>query len=182
MTEEQSKFNDACINGEMDIIDSMLEAGFDVNYCYNGVTPLQAACCQDSLGGFYIIDVVTKLITNGADVNMNNNGLDALSHCLSIIPFQRHVAQLLLDCSKLGVDRLDWCGKSYLFYAKTVEACKFLIDNGIKINNVDNFDKTVLDYYSSAGFDYYRVDFEYSNIAEMSDYLISMGAKKYSEM
>ena len=90
-----------------------------------------------------------------------------MDFCLFTNPFQQDVAQLLLDCSKLGINRLDSRGRNYFHYANTLEACKFLINNGTEINNVDNDGTTALD-----------VEFN----PEVYNYLISVGAKKASEL
>lgn len=169
MTEVQrKKFTDACFNGQMDVIESMLKDGFDVNYFRNGDTPLQRACTQTKP---WVVDVVTKLITHGAVVDADTNehctGWTSLNFCLISQPFQRHVAQLLLDCSKLGVNHLDILCKTYLWYANTLEACKFLVDNGIEVNVVDKFGHTALDD---------------KNVLEICSYLISVGAKEASEL
>lgn len=84
--------------------------------------------------------------------------------------FQEHVSQLLLDCSKLGVNRLDLKGKNYFHYTTTIAACKFLIDNGTDVNSVDFDGCTILD----------RRDLE--NEPRIYNYLISVGAKKASEL
>lgn len=48
------------------------------------------------------MDVIAKLLIHGVDVNMMDKfGWSAMECALSAIPFQPHVAQLLLDCSKM---------------------------------------------------------------------------------
>ena len=173
LEELRERFMDACVDGEMDIIDSMLVDRFNVNFHYDhfGTTPLQQAC---SGTGPWVIDVVTKLIEHGADVDMVDiNDETALDVCLCKVPFQEHVAQLLLDCSKLGVNRMFVNNNNYLFCANSVETIKFLVKNGIDINNVVTYDDK-----SSTKLD----DLYDSQRIDCIDYLISIGGKRYSEL
>ena len=164
MEKQQCLFNEACENGDMDIIDSILAKGFDVNFSYNGVHPLEAAMQSNS----WTIDLLTKLIIHGANVDLDNYlGWNAMDHCLYSTSFQPHIASLLLDCSKLGINRLDNQGRSYLWTAATVEACKFLIDNGIDINHDSNDNLTCLDIIEEP---------------KITNYLRSQGAKIYAEL
>lgn len=181
MTESQSdeleelreRFMVACIDGEMDVIDSMLADGFNVNFHYECLseTPLQYACSGTDP---WVIDVVTKLIEHGADVDlMDITEETALDVCLCKVPFQEHVAQLLLDCSKLGINRMFVNNNNYLFYANSVETIKFLVKNGIDINNV-----VTLEGESSTKLD----DLYDSQRIDCIDYLISIGGKRYNEL
>jgi ankyrin repeat protein len=112
--------------------------------------------------------VVTKLITHGADVDLENkDGNNSIDYVLSANPFQPHVAQLMLDCSKKGINRLDADHTNYIWAANTLEAIKFLVKNGIDVNNVwTELESTCLDVA----------------YPEEEDYLRSVGAKLYSEL
>jgi len=59
----------ACSHGQMDVIDSLLNSGVDVNVPNNDLFPLQHACKTQAS---CILDVVTKLVTHGADVDLEN--------------------------------------------------------------------------------------------------------------
>jgi len=160
----EAQLCEACSEGQMDVIDSLLILGVDVNAPDNdGILPLQRAC--DGKGP-WVIDVVTKLITHGADVDLENRfGDDTMCYAVSAEPFQSHVAQLVLDCSKKGVNRLDEDYANYLWCANTPEAAKFLVQNGIDVNNVCQ-ESTYLDIC----------------LPSEVEYLRSVGAKLYSEL
>jgi len=163
----------ACQDGEIDVIDSVLADGVDLNFHYDSKSPLQWAC---EVTEPWVIDVVTKLLEHGADVDLiDENDETALDRCLAQDPFQEHVAQLLLDCSKLGVNRMFPNNSNYLCFAHSVDAIKFLVKNGIDINNVYAHGEdpcTELDQLS----DYYHSD------DPCVEYLVSIGAKKYEEL
>lgn len=122
---------DACCDGQMDVIDSVLEAGVNVNASFRGMNLLQVACIREAP---WVIDVVTKLLIHGADVDLDNEyGWNALDYVLFSFSFQPHVAQLLLDCSKKGFTKLN---KDYIDYLhrRIPEAIKFLHKNGFDTN------------------------------------------------
>lgn len=124
---------DACYNGQMDVIDTLLEAGVDVNVPFRGMLPLQQACIREAP---WVIDVVTKLLIHGADVDLDNEyGWNALDGILFSFSFQPHVAQLLLDCSKKGFTKLNKDYIHYLHY-RIPEAIKFIHKNGFDTNCV----------------------------------------------
>lgn len=164
----KERLYEACKNGQMDVIDSLLEAGVDVNAFTEGKLPLHRACKHTEP---WAVDVVTKLITRGADVDLEDEyRWNALDHALNIVPFQPHIAQLLLDCSKKGINRLDSNYYDYLQLCASLDAIKFLVENGIDVNYVcDN--ETYLDstYRDNA-------------CSDRSEYLRSVGAKLYSEL
>jgi len=169
----QGKLMDACETGEMDAIESILDNGINLNFhCeMTQMSPLQWACRQTEP---WVIDVVTKLIEHGADVDLTDeNDETALDCCLHAVPFQEHVAQLLLDCSKLGVNRMFPNNSNYLYFAHSVDAIKFLVKNGIDINNVHHYEDlsfTKLD------------DLHIYGKRDCIDYLVSIGGKRYSEL
>ena len=168
----EAVFVGACTTGEMDVIDRLIEEGIDINCEDNSFTGLSAACCESKP---WVIDVVTKLITNGADVDHENRcGWNALDRVLAIRIFNLEVASLLLDCSKLGINRIanNDNDSNYLSVANTFESYKFLIDNGINVNHVYNNDETILD----------RVVNSSQTDPEIRDYLIQHGAKEYHEL
>lgn len=166
----QEEIKKAFQEGQMDIIDSLLQSEIDVNAPIIGTYALQWACLSGIPWASYTLDVVTKLITHEADVDLEDkDGGNALDYALSSLPFQPHVAQLLLDCSKKGVNRFNPSGYNYLWATWGIESVKFLVENGIDINHVvtnrgDN--KTYLDFAHQDEFDYLR----------------SVGAKLYSEL
>lgn len=158
------RFISACKHGEMDVIDRLIEQGIDVNCKHNDKTALRMACRNEEPYG---IDVVTKLIVHGADVDYEDcESYNALDQVLSQETFNSDLAYLLLDCSKLGINRLDKGGRNYLWSIKTIEACKFLVDNGININHVNNKFRTYVD----------------GQVTNLIRYLIKQGAKKYDEL
>ena len=58
----------ACINGNIDIVNSLLKCNSSVNLCdINGFTPLHVACINGHT------DVVHILLDNNCDINSNNN-------------------------------------------------------------------------------------------------------------
>lgn len=164
----EEQFYEACANGQMDVIDSLLEFGIDVNAPFKGMLPLHQACRSEEP---WALDVVTKLLTRGVDVDLEDvNGCNAIDHVL-VYPFRPHVAQLLLDCSKKGVNRLDSEGYNYLWSTGNhPQITMFLVENGIDINHVTE-DLSCLRY---------RTYLDYAD--EDYDYLRSIGAKLYSEL
>lgn len=169
------KLSIACCNGQMDIIDSSLKLGVNFNVMFNGELPLHLACRNTEA---WTLDVVTKLLTNGADVDLeDDHGWNALDYALNTVPFQSHVAQLLLDCSKNGVNRLDPECYNYLWTSGSLEALKFLVENGIDVNYVNHEveNETYLD--SLTALVYVR-----NPKVDEINYLRSVGAKLYSEL
>jgi len=161
---EICQFISACKNGEMDVIDRLIGQGINVNCKYKGTSALRTVCKSTEP---WVIDVVTKLITHGADVDYEDPcGFNALDEVLGQDLFNVDLAYLLLDCSKLGINRTDKNGRNYLWATETIESCKFLIDNGIDINHVDNRPETYID-----GPECIR-----------RQYLIERGAKKYADL
>jgi len=126
----------ACSEGQMDVIDTLLESGFDVNSRVRGTYPLHLACSGSSS---WSIDLVTKLITHGADVDLEDSyEWNALDCALDAVTFQPHIAQLLLDCSKKEINRLDSHGFGYFWTARSNEAIEFLVKNGIDVGQIVN--------------------------------------------
>lgn len=159
----EEQLYDACFDGQMDVIDSLLELGVDVNALVEKELSLHIACMNTNP---WAIDVVTKLITHGADVDLDDKfGWNALNCALFTNPFQPHIAQLLLDCSKKGINRLNIDNRNYFRTTDSLESVKFLVENGINVNHVRD-DKTYLDV---------------ANDNEI-EYLRSVGAKLYSEL
>lgn len=135
-----------------------------------GIPPLRRACLSEKPWTSYTLDVVTKLLTHGADVDLEcDNGWNALDAALCAVPFQPHVAQLILDCSKKGINRLDRDGYNYLWFTRSLASVKFLVENGIDVNHV----------VTNQGKDKTYLDFAYQ---DEIDYLRSVGAKLYSEL
>lgn len=107
----------------------------------------------------YTLDLVTKLLTHGAVVDLEDNeGWSALNYVMSAEPFQPHVAQLVLDCSKKGINRIDENYYNYLWSTYTLESIKFLVENGIDINHVAN-DETYLDNVYRDNVDSVRIEY-----------------------
>lgn len=179
------RFFEACQNGEMDIIESIISTIIDINLVRElppigrRYTPLQAAINIHP----WSVDVVTKLLLHqsstkcqdmnssnvapcpscGADVDQDVDGWNALD----LIPFQEHIASLLLDCSKLGINRTDCHGQNYLWSASTLEATRFLVQNGNDVNCVSNDNQTPLGLFADD---------------EIIVYLKQHGAKYYNKL
>ena len=139
MSKEQL-FLDACGNGDMDVIDSLINQ-VDIN-CVNmyGETGLMKVCYNKEP---WVIDVVQKLLSYGADVDLDDYlGTNALDIYISN-GFNKELACLLLCCSKLGINRIDDNGWSYLLSCSTKESVIFLVEHGIDINMVDHNGKTM---------------------------------------
>lgn len=191
----------ACSEGHVDIVDSLLESGVDLNTRIQGDYPLHRVCigteiyipikpdpdapgnrdilqqraCAGVESIFYwdAFDVVAKLIAHGADVDLENYMyLNALACALDNSNFQPRVAQLVLDHSKHGVNRIN--GKlNYLWDARNLEAVKFLVENGININHVANYGTDHCTYLDHC---------KQNDDNRKFDYLRSVGAKLYSEL
>lgn len=163
---------EACSEGQMDVIDSLLKE-IDINTrSFDGELALHRACEQTEP---WAIDVVTKLLAHGADVDLENIlGCNGLDYALNAVPFQPHIAQLLLDCSKKGINFISRKDYSYLWTAKSVDAFKFLVENGINLNHVRE-NETYLDIATNP---------EYVGEPRVDEinYLRSVGAKLYSEL
>lgn len=167
MSVSQEQMIKAFRKGRMDVIDSLLQSGLDVNAPINRLPPLHRACLGETP---YVLDVVTKLLAHGANVDLGDDfGWNALSSTLSTDAFQPHVAQLILDCSKKGINRLDHENNNYLWVAWSIESIRFLVENGIDINHVTNNQEN---------------DVTYLDLAPLNEieYLRSVGAKLYSEL
>lgn len=130
----------ACRNGETDVIDSLIDK-VDVNKSPDDYTFLQVACEYPSLEQPWAQDVVRRLLQAGADVDADCSGKNPLQRVLGWNSFDHSIASMLLYSSKLGIN-CQINGQSYLYSCRTVEAIKFLIDNGIDINSRDSNGRT----------------------------------------
>lgn len=168
----------ACLEGQMDVIDALLEQGIDVNVLFVGFAPLHRVCARAEPCALSTkLDVVTKLLNHGANVDLECSvGWNALDCALFAQPFQPHVAELLLYRSKQGVNRVDDDNCNYLRMARSIKSIKFLVENGINVNHATD-GKTYLDLIFED-----KEDENSEDIDEKINYLRSVGAKLYSEL
>jgi ankyrin repeat protein len=134
------RFLQACQEGEIDIIDQLINK-VDIN-CRDeeGQTGLLLACVDAA----WAVDVITRLIQHGIDVDIKDDyDISPMDRILSMSPFKADIATMVLNASFTPANkkqrREDW-----LQECRTVESIKFLTHNGINIDHVPEKD-TFLD-------------------------------------
>lgn len=144
MSFRDKTFVKACKHGEMDLIEWMLANGTNPNTTHYECTGLHKVCKHSEP---WAVDVVTKLIRHGADVDIEYVCWNALDYVLLTTPFQPHIASLLLYSSKLGINRIASDGANYLSACEILEMApfEFLVDNGIDVNHICADGQTILD-------------------------------------
>ena len=110
---------------------------------HNWKTSDVPACKED------IRRTVQILIQSGANVDTVCKQLTPLDLVLGWEVFDADIAAMILSASKLGINRCDEDGLSYLYSAITAEAAKFLVDNGINVDMLDNSGVTYIQWMRS---------------------------------
>lgn len=176
------RFLIACICGYTDIIDIILsrDASFVDYVDENGNTGLKKAVC---IYYPWTIDVVTRLLQYGSDVDRRNNiGITPFTAVLSSYSFKPTLANMLLMHSKQGINALDdEDGHNHLSSCETLESFKFVIENGINLNFVED-ESTFLDLFVSMNGGDNAFATMSAEVEEIVNYLRSQGAKTYEEL
>lgn len=171
-----------CEFGNIDVIDSYLQnEDFDVNQpefcCFSNrrTTGLIQACGSMFC---YKVDVINRLLSRGADVDLQFGHVCAIGVLLSQEPFDAGLTDLVMRGSRLGINKVNYQGQSYLWYCRTLEACRYLVESGIDVNLISYNDlflsngQTASDYLSKFSFDK----------PEICNYLSSVKGKCYSQL
>jgi hypothetical protein len=119
----------------MDVIDSLLgKVNINCVTQYNE-TGLILAC---EWYRPWVIDVVNKLLHHGIDVDIKDDIWgDALNYVLEDERFRPQLASLLMMCSKKSLNST----KTTRLYACTVRSYAFVVENGLDINRIIEYDE-----------------------------------------
>lgn len=182
-TEDEIRFLHACEHGEMDVIDSLIDS-VNINCVTQySETGLILACNSEQP---WVIDVVNKLLHHGIDVDIKDDIWgDALNYVLEDERFRPQLASLLMMCSKKSLNNT----KTTRLYACTVRSYAFVVENGLDINRIIEYDEgkfgTYLDsiqcfinYMKENGYD----DEDTKEYTDKHRVLRSLGAKYSHEL
>src|SRR5690606_12234129 len=130
----QSELTSAVMNGQADIVDTLISRDIDVNMVErDGTTPLQWAVYGEN------VDIVKKLIEAGADVTQTNReGMTPLA--LAATTGNVEIVRLLLDAGA-PVDQTLRNGETPLMMAArtgNLETIQLILDRGADINAREN--------------------------------------------
>ncbi|XP_078312136.1 uncharacterized protein LOC144618936 isoform X2 [Crassostrea virginica] len=119
----------ACKSGRDDIVKILLRASADVNFCKNGVSPLDSAYA----GKRY--KIMQRLLNKGADVNYSSEGIDCLNR--ACVDGDIRAVRILLKAKNIMVNKKVKNESTPLLIAcfhGHYEIAKLLLDNGAKVN------------------------------------------------
>jgi ankyrin repeat protein len=130
---------------ELELINSLINQGADVNFEESNETPLIKACSYDGDSKEKQIKSIQCLINNGADINKSNtHGITPLTAAIKNKDIS--VFKLLLE-NGADINRSNTDGITPLTYAiedKNADAVKILLENGAQINTRDKNGRTPL--------------------------------------
>lgn len=140
--EEKNKYLlDAIVLGEIDSVEQALSAGADVNSkeTERGMTGLMIAIMEED------IEIVTLLLENGADVNIQTKDGETALILASMFGYIE-IVKILLEYGA-NVDTKENLGMTALMAASGeghIEIVKLLLANGADQNATDNYNNTAL--------------------------------------
>lgn len=167
--ELEHRFLQACMNGEFDVIDELIDK-VDINCTlYNGETALILVCHKFVS---WSVDVICKLLQYDIDVDhRSDTDVCALQYVLRQNDFDPQIASLLLMASAKGINHTNKRGQSYLWCCNTLESYRFVVESGIDVNLVSQY-QTILDTYHM----------KFTTNKAIRQYLIASGAKTKKQL
>jgi len=152
------------MDGEFDVIDELIDK-VDINCTlYNGETALILVCRKLHP---WTIDVICKLLQHNIDVDhRSDTDVCALQYVLMREDFDPQIASLILMASSKGINHTNKAGQSYLWCCNTLESYQFVVESGVDINLVSQY-QTILNTYHM----------KYKTDKAIRRYLIASGAK-----
>lgn len=131
----EKEFIRAVLNGKIDKVRGLVNAGVDINTRYQGITPLVWAIKK----GYS--DIANQLLKYGADVTIrDDNGMTALTYAANY--GNREIIEPLIDYGA-DIDARNNKGETALIIALlkgNKEIAKLLLKRGAKVNIQENSD------------------------------------------
>lgn len=128
-----------CLNGNIEIVTLLVEAGADLKIKYHGKTPFALACGKGNA------EIVKYLIQKGENVNEIMVGKVTPLHLISNSGNQE-IVQYILD-RITNINAVTSRKRSALHYAvedNNLEAAEVLIDNGIDMELLEEYKRSAL--------------------------------------
>lgn len=126
----QDKFIEACTDMNVAEVKRLINyANYQDAYCETG---LLAAC-----RGYHpeTMEIVQLLLENGANPDVgNDDDMNPIDMTLTYPRFVPALTSLLLSYSKLGINRVDKYGYTYMFSCRSDEAKRFIIHQGYHVD------------------------------------------------
>ncbi|EEB14692.1 ankyrin repeat, SAM and basic leucine zipper domain-containing protein, putative [Pediculus humanus corporis] len=138
----------ACSCGRPDVVEFLLERGANPNHHTELITPLMVCCTSTYIPESIKLNCVRILLQYNAQINATDK-YKKTSLMYAVESGYKTIVDELLSVPTININAQDKDGFSALFFAISnfdLEIAQKLIDSGIKLDLVNRYDKTALDF------------------------------------